>query len=142
MRNYISSFFILMLMVIACLNCTGYTGRENTASDDTGKAIISFRQYEHDFGKVGEGEKISCFFSFVNEGTANLVIQSAITTCGCTVSRYERKPIAPGKEGKLEVTFDTSGRNGVQTKTITVHSNASMPAVILRITADVGSNDI
>jgi len=35
------------------------------------------------------------------------------------------------------VVFDTSGRNGMQTKTITVKSNASKPVVLIKITAEV-----
>ncbi len=43
----------------------------------------------------------------------------------------------PGGEGSLEVVFDTSGRNGMQTKTITVKSNAKPAVVLLKITAEV-----
>ena len=43
--------------------------------------------------------------------------------------------------GNLEVVFDTSGRNGMQTKTITVKSNASIPVVLLKITAEVVTNN-
>jgi hypothetical protein len=76
-------------------------------------------------------------FTFDNKGTGNLIISSATTTCGCTVSKYDKKPIPPGASGNLEVVFDTSGRNGMQTKTITVKSNASKPVVLLKITAEV-----
>jgi hypothetical protein len=86
---------------------------------------------------VAEGEKISHTFIFDNKGTGNLIIASASTTCGCTVSKYNKKPIPPGANGNLEVVFDTSGREGMQTKTITVKSNASKPVVLLKITAEV-----
>ncbi len=47
------------------------------------------------------------------------------------------KPVSSGESGNLEVIFDTSGRNGMQTKTITVKSNAKTPVVLLKITAEV-----
>lgn len=141
MRRFIYTLILLTVIPVLIISCSTGSGDSNSSGanvlSDTGKAVVEFREYEHSFGKVEEGEKISCIFSFENKGTGNLVIHSAITTCGCTVSKYNRKPVAPGKEGKLEVTFDTSGRNGLQTKTITVKSNASVPVVILKITAEV-----
>ncbi len=137
---------ILFCGVIALLtlNCTGSNnkdgGNSSVNSSAGGKAEILFKEYEHDFGKVSEGEKIAYVFTFENRGNADLVIRSALTTCGCTVPKYSTKPIPPGEGGNLEVVFDTSGRNGIQTKTITVRSNASTPAVILKITAEVTEN--
>ena len=96
---------------------------------------------EHDFGKVEEGEKVGFVFNFENAGTGNLIILAASTTCGCTVPRYDTKPISPGDNGEMEVIFDTSGRSGIQTKIITVKSNASVPLVMLKITAEVITNN-
>jgi hypothetical protein len=130
------SLVMISLSVSQCRN----DGRRNTSAastGDTGKAKIVFREYEHNFGKVAEGEKVSHVFKFDNMGTAELVIASALTTCGCTVPEYDRKPIKPGGSGNLEVVFDTSGKEGMQTKTITVKSNAEKPVVILKITAEV-----
>ena len=125
-----------MIGFTRCGNTSGSKDISGNASD-TGKAVLIFREYEHHFGKVEEGEKISYQFMFENKGTAPLVIASVTTTCGCTVPKYNRKPVKPGEKGNLEVIFDTSGRSGMQTKTITVRSNAEVPVVILRITAEV-----
>ena len=108
---------------------------------DTGTVEIIFKDYEHNFGKVAEGEKIGYIFTFENKGTGNLVITSVSSSCGCTVPKYNTRPVPPGGKGNLEVVFDTSGRNGIQTKTITVKSNASIPVVLLRITAEVITNN-
>jgi hypothetical protein len=115
--------------------------RSGNESTDTGHVKIIFREYEHNFGKVPEGEKVGYVFEFENRGTADLVIASAITTCGCTVPEYDKKPVHPGGTGKLEVVFNTSGKNGMQTKTITVRSNADTPVVLLKITAEVVTGD-
>lgn len=120
-----------------CGNATDRGTAGNVQVSDTGSAQIVFNEYEHHFGKVKEGEKISYTFTFENKGTADLVISSAKTTCGCTVPKFDKKPIHPGKKGNLEVVFDTSGRSGMQTKTITVSSNASKPVILLKITAEV-----
>jgi len=129
---------ILSLVITGCGRSAHKEGPADISqSADTGKAIIEFTEYEHNFGKVKEGEKVACIFSFRNTGTRVLVISRATTSCGCTVPKYDTKPITPGNTGSLEVVFDTSGRNGVQTKTISVNSNATNPLVMLKITTEV-----
>ena len=141
MKKFIHlSLFVMAALLFACSGRTGKGGVALTDSD-TGKAVIAFREYEHLFGQVREGEKVGCIFTFENSGTSDLVILAATTTCGCTVPEYDRKPVSPGETGKMEVVFDTSGRNGIQSKIITVRSNASNPVVMLKITAEVIPSD-
>jgi len=128
-----------LLIAVFAANC-GNVNRNNPSAfseDKSGTSEIIFREYQHDFGKVSEGEKLSYTFQFENKGTSRLILSSATTTCGCTVPKYESKPVPPGGSGNLEVVFDTSGRNGMQTKIITVKSNAKTPVVLLKITAEV-----
>jgi hypothetical protein len=138
---------VLSLVLIATMasNCRNGTKKDTVHSGlqptGTGIAEITFREYEHNFGKVAEGEKVGYIFTFVNKGTGNLIIASATTSCGCTVPKYNTKPVPPGENGNLEVVFDTSGRNGIQTKTITVKSNASTPVVLLKINAEIVTNN-
>ena len=147
LNTYMKNFIIIYLsfLVIAVSSC-GNASKKNAANSglqvpDTGTVKIYFTEYQHDFGKVAEGEKVGYNFTFQNKGTNSLVIFSATTTCGCTVPKYDTKPIAPGEKGNLEVVFDTSGRSGMQTKIITVKSNASTPEVLLKITAEVAGAD-
>lgn len=133
------AFLIISLFVaFAASGCSGK--RSSAVPVQEGIPEIAFREYEHHFGKVKEGEKISYQFTFDNKGPGDLVLTSVSTTCGCTVPKYDVKPISQGESGRIEVVFDTSGRDGMQTKTITVKSNASKPIVLLKITADVESN--
>jgi hypothetical protein len=135
----------LILILLLAAGCTGRSGRSkessNTQPGDTGKAILTFAEIEHDFGRIKEGEKVGCIFSFTNTGTSDLLINYATTSCGCTVPKYDRKPIAPGSKGSIEVVFDAAGRNGIQTKTITVQSNAASPVMLLQIKAEVIPGD-
>jgi hypothetical protein len=143
MRKIIIISLILMVSILTrCGNITGRSGvSAGVQSTDTGKAKLVFKEYEHTFGKVTEGEKISYVFTFENKGTGALVIESATATCGCTIPKYDRKPILPGGSGNIEVVFDTSGRSGIQAKTITVKSNASIPVVLLKIISEVIPNE-
>jgi hypothetical protein len=134
-----SLYFDLVLTLLA--SCAG----EGSGKNDEGSIVlkegetggISFREYEHDFGKISEGEKVAHIFEFENKGPGNLVIKSASTSCGCTVTKYDKKPIPAGQTGSLEVVFDSGGRTGMQTKTVSVRSNSKTAVVILKITAEV-----
>ncbi len=128
------------LLTGSCVRNSSGAGK-NMPSDTTGTAMLTFRSSEHDFGKVKAGEKVGCIFSFTNTGDADLVITSASASCGCTVPRFDKKPVPPGGSGTIEVIFDTSGREGIQTKTVVVQSNAENNLVILRIIAEVAKNN-
>jgi hypothetical protein len=128
------------ILLTHCGNTPGTSSGKSTGTvPDTGKPVIVFKDYEHDFGKVKEGEKIGYIFTFENKGTSDLVVTAANTSCGCTIPKFSKNPVEPGNKGTIEVVFDTSGRSGVQTKTISVHSNAKIPVVILKITADIAT---
>ncbi|HEX2970171.1 MAG TPA: DUF1573 domain-containing protein [Bacteroidales bacterium] len=132
-----AAFILSCLILISGCRNVKERGQQYDSPADTGKAVLAFSEYEHDFGKVEEGGKISYKFSYENTGTAPLAISSVTTTCGCTVPRFDKHPIKPGETGSLEVIFNTTGRNGIQTKVISVNSNASIPVILLKITAEV-----
>jgi hypothetical protein len=137
MRNLLSA--LIAISVITLQGCNG--NKTRVPSGQAGTPEVVFREYEHAFGKVKEGEKISWQFMFDNKGPGDLVITGVSTTCGCTVTKYDVKPVAPGESGTIEAVFDTSDRSGMQTKTITVKSNASKPIILLKITAEVESGN-
>jgi hypothetical protein len=144
-RGFALILSVITLITLTLSSCNGgggnNDGRSQVSDNPSDTASIVFTEYEHYFGKVEAGEKVVSVFSYENKGTVPLVISSASTSCGCTVSKYSTKPLAPGEKGSLEVTFDSSGRNGKQTKTITVRSNATKPVVLLRITGEVLSGN-
>ncbi len=130
-------------MTLLLTQCRGNSSVNNTKyvlSDTIGTPVITFANVTHDFGTIDEGEKVACVFKFSNTGDADLVLTSVLTSCGCTVSKFSKKPIPPGGSGTIEITYDSTDRNGMQTKTITVQSNAKNKIMILRITAEVAGN--
>jgi hypothetical protein len=142
MKGLFKIIFVLFaaLMALSGYSCNSNTGHGKKSSGQsvaTDTAVILFREYEHDFGKLIEGEKVASIFTFENKGKGPLVILSVATSCGCTVPKYDTKPIDPGSTGTLEVIFDSSGKTGKQSKTITVRSNASQSTVLLKISGEV-----
>ena len=72
-----------------------------------------------------------------NAGDAPLVITRVATPCACTTPEYSREPIAPGKEGKITVTYNPAGRPGPFYKNIAIYSNGRDGAFTIRIKGTV-----
>jgi hypothetical protein len=141
-----SCYFALLLSVLFLLPISCGSEREkqvsrevNDVSAESGDKMpeIKFIKTVHDFGKIYQGEVVGANFSFTNTGNSNLMILDASASCGCTVPKWSKETIPPGGKGSLEVIFDSSGREGMQNKSISVSTNASNENSILYITAEV-----
>ena len=85
--------------------------------------VISFERTDHDFGTITEGQKVTYTYKVKNNGEAPLIIQSAQPSCGCTVPTWTKDPIPVGGAGFVTAEFDSSGKPGINNKTITITSN-------------------
>jgi len=136
---------MLIMFLIGVSGC-GYNGssKNNFITFDASeidttlqKTTIRFTAKEHDFGQVKEGNKVVCVFEAINTGDADLLFQNVSASCGCTMPKYDKKPIRPGNKGAIEVTFDTKGRPGIQRKTVLVVSNTEPPNTVLSFICEV-----
>jgi hypothetical protein len=104
-------------------------------------AKITFKAAENtiDYGKVYKNEDNGIrVFEFTNTGNAPLLIKHAQSTCGCTVPKWTKEPIMPGKTGKIEVQYNM--QPGPIRKTIVIETNAvnvEEGKVALRIKGEV-----
>ncbi len=103
------------------------------------KAEIEFKITSHNFGTIVEGTQATIEFEFTNTGDAPLVLSSVNASCGCTTPAWPKDPIMPGQTGTIKAVYNSSGRPGNFTKSITVNSNASNGTVILTIKGTVES---
>lgn len=100
-------------------------------------ARIHFKETVYDFGEVSlKGERVAHEFVFTNEGGKNLVITNARADCGCTRPEYSDAPIAPGKSGKVKVTF-VPAAEGHFSKKVTITTNGNPRKVRLLIKGEV-----
>jgi hypothetical protein len=98
------------------------------------KPKIEFKELTHDFGTFKEEAGVqSTDFVFTNTGSVPLVLNSVRASCGCTTPKWTSEPVAPGKTGSIQVSYNPQGRPGMFTKTITVQSNAETEVVNLTI---------
>ena len=87
---------------------------------------IKFKEIVYDFGTIEEGDAIKKEFAFSIEGEFPVIINRVQTSCGCTVSKFDQKdkPLSPGTESSIELTFNSKGKSGSQKKVATVYSDA------------------
>lgn len=89
------------------------------------QAEIKFEKVTQDLGTFSEDAPVkNAVFTFTNVGNQPLVINQVVASCGCTVPRYDKKPIAPGQKGTISVTYNGTGKfPGHFKKSITVRTN-------------------
>jgi hypothetical protein len=92
---------------------------------------------EYNFGTIKQGEKVTYDFKFVNAGKEPLIITAANGTCGCTVPSYPKEPIAKNGKGVIHVEFNSTGKMGMQDKTVTLTSNSKGGPKILHLKGNV-----
>lgn len=97
------------------------------------RAKIKFDELIYKFGTIKTGDKVSHQFKFKNTGNAPLVIKSVDVSCGCTFPSYPFLPIKPGKEGAIDVTFDSEHKIGRQKPTVTVVTNGRPRTIKLNL---------
>lgn len=106
------------------------------------QAEIKFDKFVHNFGTFSESAPVQkTTFTFTNVGDKPLVINQAIASCGCTVPKYTKTPIAPGQKGQIEVTYNGKGMfPGHFKKSVTVRSNGSVEMTRLYIEGTMEEN--
>ena len=63
-----------------------------------------------------------------------LVINQIVASCGCTIPNYDKRPIAPGQKGTIDVTYNGTGKfPGHFKKSITVRTNGKVEMTRLYI---------
>ena len=99
--------------------------------------VMTFDKTEHDFGIIDKESKVAYTFDFINTGEADLIITNAVGSCGCTIPEYPKDAIKPGESGKMKVSFNASGKQGQQQKTVTITTNTSQGSELLHIKAAI-----
>lgn len=72
----------------------------------TPQADVTVTPANRDLGYVGRSDVINLNYAVVNEGDRDLVIDSMVTSCGCTTAELSNNIIPPGHRANLKVRFD------------------------------------
>ncbi|MDB5274613.1 MAG: hypothetical protein JWO58_2980 [Chitinophagaceae bacterium] len=102
------------------------------------QASFSFEHTAHDFGVVKPGtDTLWCDFVFVNKGSEPLEITSVKTSCDCTLAKWPKTAIQPGKKATIKGGFKIEGKSGPFDKSIIIIANTSPATTFLTITGDI-----
>ena len=136
--KYIRTSALLLSFTTCCLIVLLSSCRNKTTpSSPTPGTKIEWTSKSFDFGDITEGETVTHSFYFKNIGEQNFVIKNIDSGCGCTTANYDKTPVKAGKEGKIEIAFNSSGRYGKQYKEICIFANVPEKSITLTIIANV-----
>jgi hypothetical protein len=112
-----------------------------SADDLKNAPIVKYDLESFDFGDIKPGSKVEHTFNLKNEGKKDLIIRDVKSSCGCTAVSPSKNIVASGESVPLKVTFDSTGKNGRNNKTITVITNdPKNPTTVLRISSNILAN--
>ena len=141
--------FIPLIAIVLLASCE--SGGTNTIERKTGKAIstisadsdlspeerekmrkaleaswtsLKFDKEVHAFGKVKADTDCFADVRVINTGDKPLIVSNVSASCGCTMPRRPKGPIAPGQSDIIQVKFHSKpGQLNEVTKTVTVEAN-------------------
>jgi hypothetical protein len=99
--------------------------------------VMKFTEAEFDFGDIQPDTKVRHTFTFTNTGKSPLLIEDATASCGCTTPSWTKEPVAPGAQGKMEVQFDSKGKQGIISKQVSVRANTQPNITTILIKGNV-----
>lgn len=122
-------------------NIPKYTYRP-PLSKGTPQPDVTVRPTNRDLGYIGSRDVIDLNYAVVNEGNEDLIVDSLVTSCGCTTAELSNNIIPPGTRANLKVRFDVgfhkmaSGEQAVRIVWLKTN-DPDTPIAIARLTATV-----
>jgi len=99
---------------------------------------LQFREEIFDFGSIKEQAGAATHeFSFINNSSRPVKILKVQASCGCTTPDWSKDPVAPGKSGFVQASFNPVGRPGYFNKSLTVTTDLDSNPIILQIKGQV-----
>lgn len=130
---------IVLLLSISLFSCgtNDKKQKEIASASIQEQTEIKFDKELHNFKSIKNGEIVGCYFKYTNTGKTPLLINNVKPGCGCTTVNYTKEPVLPGKQGDIEIRFDSKGFSGKQYKVIKVEANIPNKFIELVISANV-----
>lgn len=121
--------FAMLLLITACSDkpdqLRGVTKEERMqiARDSLNYTYIKWLETSINFGTVRCGDKVKLIYRFKNVGEKPLFVINVTEACNCSLTEFNTDPIQPGKQGTIQVTFDSKTQVDGVRKSLTVETN-------------------
>lgn len=130
----------LSILFVAMLGFQGFAQEGQPVAGIEDGPYLKIDKEMHDYGNIAYGSNGKCVFTITNAGNEPLIISNCKGSCGCTVPKCEKAPIAPGATSQITVEYDTE-REGPFHKSVTINSNAiNTPQKVVKIKGSVNPN--
>lgn len=132
-----TTYLLLLLFVaFACKSNTTTNDSVKEEVDENGP-VLYFINDNIDLGKIKQGDIVKAKFRLQNKGKKDLLIHYVSASCGCTATHWETKPIKPNVVSDIEITYNSTNKQGKQVKEVYVSSNAGKEEKVLKFTCEV-----
>lgn len=136
MKTKLKFPYAIIVLLISALAM--YSQASQAQVDRQRGPVLAWEKSKHDLGTITQGDVVEYTFKFTNKGTEPLIIHEVQVSCGCiTIKDWPLDPITPGGKGNLVIRYNSSGKIGTQTRTVTIFSNAINDTKIISFTAFV-----
>lgn len=88
-------------------------------------ATVSWNRDTLEYGVIEEGTILIDSFMVTNTGKVPYLISNVRSSCDCTVLRYPKTPVQPGKSASVRIEFDSHGKAGLTQPGIVVYDNST-----------------
>lgn len=136
--QFIHKIFALSWVAITLIFLNSCT--KTNPSPKSGNDFLIFEKDEYDLGiidKTSSDSIIAKDFIFSNESEDSIVVESAKSSCDCTMVHFPKEPIPPGKKGMIKVKINTKHIKGKFYSQIYVLTNIENYKWILSIKGEI-----
>jgi len=85
--------------------------------------VMAVTEKTWNFGEIKQGDVVKHQFEIKNSGKSKLIIRKVKASCGCTAIKPAKTILAPGETTMVAAEFNSRGKSGRQTKTVTIVTN-------------------
>lgn len=93
-------------------------------------AALEWESLTHETIADLDASEVRASFNFTNKGDYTINIKDIVSGCGCTAVELEDRSIEPGESGQVAAVLHVGSRQGLQHKSIRVHTDDPQEPVI------------
>lgn len=128
---------ILYALPFTLYSCNQKVIKESSEIKDDKYPNFNFESDFYDFGNIKNGDTVVHSYVFANDGPVPLIISDISTSCGCTVSKWNNKPILPNMKDSIIVQFSKKHDLGIHQKILVIKANTKDPYTVLKFRANI-----